>query len=249
MKRHLARALLLVGVIGPACDGAFRFESTSAAGSAGMAGATQIGVGGSSMEPRGGSGGAGGVLIDFSGLGGTVAVLFQCFDQCAKSNLSCSLQEWPTLTCVECTDDSSCQRLFPSRPHCSNWGRCVECTRNADCPSGQFCVDDAHTCAVRCSSEGDSACNGLGPKPWCHVERNLCERCRYDDDCKDTPGKPYCDYMGLGCVGCSVDRDCPSGTVCDGVLHECVQCDDSERCPLGQLCSPQTHRCEETHVE
>lgn len=248
MKRRLGQTLLLLTLVASACDGDFRFESTNSAGSAGVGGGAQGGVGGRSNAARGG-GGAGGLLIDFSSFGGTVAVVFECFDQCAKSNLSCSLQDWPALTCVECTEDSACQRLVPTRAYCSNRGRCVACDRNADCSVGQFCVDDTHTCAVRCSIDGDPACSGLGPRPWCHVERGLCERCRYDDDCAGIPGKPHCGSMGVGCVGCLRDSDCPTGTVCDSVLRECVECDDSERCPVGKLCSPETHRCEDTHVE
>lgn len=251
MKRTLFNALF-VALSLLACDGGFDFQDLAVGGFSGVAGRTNGGAGGAGVTiargGAGGGGGGGGLLIDLNSFGGTAATLLACFDRCARSDLFCSWSDWPQLSCVECIDKTGCTRFGPTRPYCSVRNRCVECIENEDCPSGQICLDDTHSCITRCTNEGDSSCTA-GPRPWCHVERGLCERCRYDDDCAGTPETPFCEYMGLGCVGCTNDRDCPTDTVCDPVLHKCVQCEDSDSCPLGQQCRPDTHQCEETHVE
>lgn len=252
MSGTLSRALFLV-LLSVACDGRFAFEAVGAGGTAGIGssgGAHSTGgllaLGGTVSQ--GGTSGGGMPTVGLGSTGGTVAALLECAQRCASLGLACSVNTFPVLTCIECLDSSSCDQ-FRDRPYCGPRNRCVGCLENRDCPEKQVCVADTHTCAVRCEVENDSACAGLAPKPWCHVERGLCERCKVDDDCAGTPATPHCDYLGVGCVACADDRHCSNGTVCDPVLHRCVQCESSSACPSGQICDSVTHTCREIPVE
>jgi Cys-rich repeat protein len=253
MNRRSAVALALL-ISSAACDGQFAFEAAAAGGSGGASASSGGSSGGfwtlGGAAPQGGSsGGMPAVGLGSSGnSGGAVAALLDCVQRCASLNLACSVNSYPTLTCIECIDNSSCEQ-FHDRPYCGSRNRCIGCRDNHDCMDRQVCVEDTHACAVRCDSENDSACAGLSPKPWCHVERGLCELCKSDDDCAGTPTTPHCDYLGVGCVACADDRHCSNGTVCDPVLHRCVKCEASSDCPVGQICDSETHACREIPVE
>ncbi len=93
-------------------------------------------------------------------------------------------------------------------------------------------------------------------------------RCKADDDCKSTAGRPVCDPASGDCVACTPANDvCPAGsyctgsntcepgcgsnagcagssdgrTLCDVTSHTCVACLSHQDCVAGEICTD--HAC------
>lgn len=147
----------------------------------------------------------------------------------------------------------NCRTHSPERPYCLNNMVCVACRRDADCPSGNFClsgtcsnpcVDDRHcgpscqNCGIAVSMDPQNPVAEGKPtnKPYCKVDvidgqkvvaTGLCVQCREDKECA----------QGQTCVDnrCTPDQPCsqacPSNEVCFG--GKCVQCFTDAQCPCG----------------
>lgn len=147
----------------------------------------------------------------------------------------------------------NCRTHSPERPYCLNNMVCVACRRDADCPSGNFClsgtcsnpcVDDRHcgpscqNCGIAVSMDPQSPVAEGKPtnKPYCKVDSidgqkvvatGLCVQCREDKEC--APGQTCVDNRCTPDQPCS--QACPSNEVCFG--GKCVQCFTDAQCPCG----------------
>jgi len=165
---------------------------------------------------------------------------------CVKDGLSVDEQCGPAC-------NINCRTQSPDRPYCLNNQVCVACRRDADCPSGNFClsgtcnnpcVDDRHcgagcqNCGIAVSMDPQSP-DPLGKptnKPYCKVDvingqkivaTGVCVQCREDKECA----------QGQTCVDnrCTPDQTCQqaceNNEVCFG--GKCVQCFTDAQCPCG----------------
>ena len=81
------------------------------------------------------------------------------------------------------------------------------CQTKADCPTGQVCDPDAHTCVA----------------------------CLADTDCSAPTAK--CDTSTHTCVVCAGDKDCPAGKICDPNAKACTPgCNTNHACETGKTC-------------
>lgn len=120
-------------------------------------------------------------------------------------------------------------------------GSCVGCVTEADCGTGQLCVDQGCVSppATGCTRNAD--CTNPQLK-YCFVPLGKCVSCLEDTDCPGT-GTMVCDASNNACKslvqGCGWDGDCldaPRGRRCDQEARTCVQCLDHDDCPRDRLC-------------
>jgi hypothetical protein len=152
--------------------------------------------------------------------------------------------------CVECTDDSMCtgddrcnsngqcvpqcqtsctsqtaqQDCSSNEPYCIS-GCCVECIGNADCGSGQACLDGF-----------------CGQAPDCTQDPSICQS---GYSCNNTTGQCEPDQPSGDCSSGNVT--CPTGTICNPTTGQCEGagggggstcgfCDANCACPSGLSC-------------
>ena len=130
---------------------------------------------------------------------------------------------------------SGCPKVFAIRPRslahsltrsldlCARSLVCVDCTQEADCPSGTYCDDSTNSCIDGCNEDIDCS----GNHPYCRQADHQCVQCTNNDplpaQCSDTPG-----------------------TVCELVdaarINECVECSPSipTSCPGDRVCNPES---------
>lgn len=165
---------------------------------------------------------------------------------CVKDGLSVDEQCGPAC-------NINCKTQTPDRPYCLNNQVCVACRRDADCPSGNFClsgtcsnpcVDDRH-CGASCQNCGvavtmdpqnPTAEGKPTNKPYCKVDTingqkvvatGACVQCREDKEC--ATGQTCVDNRCTPDLPCS--PACPTNEVCFG--GKCVQCFTDAQCPCG----------------
>ncbi len=165
---------------------------------------------------------------------------------CVKDGLSVDEQCGPAC-------NINCKTQTPDRPYCLNNQVCVACRRDADCPSGNFClsgtcsnpcVDDRH-CGASCQNCGvavtmdpqnPTAEGKPTNKPYCKVDTingqkvvatGACVQCREDKEC--ATGQTCVDNRCTPDLPCS--PACPNNEVCFG--GKCVQCFTDAQCPCG----------------
>lgn len=150
--------------------------------------------------------------------------------------------------CVECTDESMCtgdercnsngqcvppcatsctsqtaqQDCGSGTPYCIS-GCCVECIGNADCGSGQACLDGF-----------------CGQAPDCTQDPSICQS---GYSCNQSTGQCEPDQSG----DCTQTQSCPTGTICNPQTGQCESaggagggtcgfCDANCGCPDGLTC-------------
>ena len=101
-------------------------------------------------------------------------------------------------------------------------GLCVDCTKDAHCPTNQICSD-----ANECDCPEDSP----------YLDGEDCVQCKKDAHCGE---KAMCDTCNLACV--SMPDGCED-IVCDGLCMQCLQTSD---CEPGQQCDLQANTCLDT---
>ena len=223
LQRALATALVCLGFGGIVVDCApteFGCDGYSTCGQAGASAGTGTSGAGNAGESTGGlpsggtdsPGGAAGASSD-AGAAGTAP----CDGKCSGTTSVCLAS---TSTCVECTDQSTCEAPKPACDVESN--ACVECTANTDCE--------------------ESA------KPFCDTTANQCVACLKQADCT-SPTASACSAAG-SCTACTNDAECANITgkgVCDA--GTCVQCTVAkESTCAGKSCNPATSQCTTTPV-
>ena len=75
--------------------------------------------------------------------------------------------------------------------------RCVECTLDTECPTGERCNMASGTCAMGCSDDSDCS----APTPVCDTVSGMCVECVDDGSCR---GRQEC---GTGNVCTYPDSD------------------------------------------
>ena len=163
---------------------------------------------------------------------------------CLKDGLSVHEQCGPAC-------NINCRTQTPDRPYCLNNQVCVACRRDADCPSGNYCLSG--TCTNPCTDDRHcgSSCQNCGialdPKqpgqpgnptnePYCKVETvngqkvvstAVCVQCREDKEC--APGQTCVDNR------CTPDQPCGAACQNNEVCYggKCVQCFNDAQCPCG----------------
>lgn len=154
---------------------------------------------------------------------------------CSVSGQACSTTRH---VCVECVADANCASA--EFPHCDvAAGRCVACTRAADCGAGKVCVPGTGTCAKACKEDVDCGAAEIS----CDQVRGLCVQCQGNDRCDDQPALRHCD-LGGRCAPCAANTDCPATTpYCDIFRSRCVACLEPEACPQGTACDVALGTC------
>lgn len=124
--------------------------------------------------------------------------------------------------CVECVNDSHCagsskgSQCEPTQHVCSSsacdlcagtakpWcvlDTCVECAFAANCPEGQTCDANSHTCGA---SDPCANCPATAPKCWKGGSKPECVECLTDSDCFSV-GATTCDASAHTCSTASVN--------------------------------------------
>lgn len=160
-------------------------------------------------------------------------------------------------SCVECSDNVSCNPETNNGLAFCIEGTCRECTDNTHCPSANECTI---TSCVNNVCENTSAApttqctlNGEADAGYCDGDSGDCVECNDDNQCDFrachtttcandtcsydavTPGTPctggICGEQGLGnmvCRECFVDQDCNNGMLCNN--NTCVECITESDC-------------------
>jgi len=155
-----------------------------------------------------------------------------------------------TTTSGACLSDKDCRAT--GRLCDPNTAACVQCLRNADCPTaadggvGAECVAGACVAFQMCINSLDCKVGEV-----CDPTRGRCVACVTDTDCmtgshcvanvcrpscasdKDCVAmKQLCDFASATCVDCVRDSDCGAGTTCNGGA-----CTDSVCTPGATSCT------------
>ena len=203
-------------------------------GEAGASGTGGPGSGGVHLGTGGGAGGVDGGGITSSGTGGTIPSI-------------------PCATEAECTASGLvCEAVTK---------HCAQCTKTADCPSGQHCR--ANVCV---SLPADCTTSlQCGTDKVCDPARGLCVQCATKEDCTAAPGKDcvantcvpsticvssldcgtkVCDPTSKKCVDCAGDNDCnaPGATT----IQHCIKSVCKPECTSDKQCTPQGMLCDTT---
>jgi hypothetical protein len=187
MKRIIL-GLVVVGAGGQIACGSSDAPSSNAenTGGAGVSSDAAAGGGGGSSGAGGGTSGAGGAsgASGSSGSGGSAgsadsgAIVGECNvdGDCTGGNKRCVLH-----FCIECTGDSDCSGgqvcHFPP-------GDCTQaCTQDSDCTGGAYPVCNAtQGRCVECTKEADCARNA--PDIHCFMGTNECKPCADSSHCQ-----------------------------------------------------------------
>lgn len=153
--------------------------------------------------------------------------------------------------CAPCTSSffcgPSCAPCSGTTPVCATVGgstRCVQCTKDTDCRTGQKCNVDTNECQ-ECNVNADCprgrTCNG-GRCETCS-SRNSCAGASCN--CCPGPSTLKCASLTPGampsCVECTQDSDCSGGLKCDTVNGRCIE--RIPDCNTADRCGPQCVRC------
>ncbi|MCB9641154.1 MAG: hypothetical protein H6727_19810 [Myxococcales bacterium] len=150
-------------------------------------------------------------------------------------------------TSGKCTSDFDCKDK-PNQYCDLIEGACkvrtgMACQADKDCPSKQYCLNNACTLGWRSCTSDPFACEAEF-----ECRNNLCypKVCTTDDDCE--PGRPCNQQFGL----CQAGQDCtatgcPSDQVCNTTSKQCeakpTDC-TVNGCPSDQVCNSATKQCE-----
>ena len=121
--------------------------------------------------------------------------------------------------------------------HCQLEDQICVCNNDKDCqPPLPVCVDDgAKTCRAACKA--DTQCDAATPR--CDVATGRCLACLTEADCAKNGDNPHCDVPTGRCVGCTADSQCPAAAspFCDhGSCVECKQPANCAQSPEGGFC-------------
>ena len=104
-----------------------------------------------------------------------------------------------------------------------------ECTEDADCASGEICVDNMCVVPLECTEDADCASGEICVDNMCVVA----PECTQDADCDDGNQCSVNSCVGGACTTANqepgVDCDQDGGSVCDGA-GACVACNTSAEC-------------------
>jgi hypothetical protein len=119
----------------------------------------------------------------------------------------------------------------------------VECLETADCPSGQVCIRNTHTC-TECLDDEDCDDGDPCTTDTCATDFGVCQSTPVE-----CPGGQTCNPGTGECVECVNDSDCNDGNACTDdacVNHVCqhtnntATCDDGNPCTVNDTCSSGT---------
>ncbi len=173
--------------------------------------------------------------------------------------------------CLNCSTNGDCtaQQLCSDAGLCgfrTGWGD--QCTLNAQCSAGQFCLQGL--CAP--ANPADLCQRGsCPPAQVCNVQNQVCEQnlgCTVNGSCSATEicnpvtldCEPRCDPANPGlvcsptqqcvasrCVDCTQDSNCgDAGLTCDVAAGRCTApglCFSDSSCPAGEVCNLATETC------
>ncbi len=147
-------------------------------------------------------------------------------------------------TCVECLDQSDCERLCdPSTNQCvpcfvREDGVSVGCPASSDTPVCRPGPIGSRNLCVECVEDHDCESSTGGSK--CDTEDSRCVECLEDIHCID-PTSPHCGEE-LACTGCDREKQCahlPGTPLCESDTGACVECLENKDCP-----TPTSSRCD-----
>jgi Cys-rich repeat protein len=174
-------------------------------------------------------------------------------------------------TCVpnctgKCCGDNGCGGTCPNAcvpGEVCDLGTCtckpdVQCTSNADCPSGYYCdltINECveETCVPNCTGKccGDDGCGSTCPNSCpggmtCNMTTCACEQyCTSDSHCPTMHCCREGNCVPAACSNMQCGYDyvcefscgtCPAGTTCDYQTYQCVPDNPGDLCPAGQDC-------------
>lgn len=115
--------------------------------------------------------------------------------------------------CEDCNEDGVCEPKCEAK--CDQFGVCVDCLDNNDCPGDYECIQGGCQC----------------PPGQTDLGNGVCRECLVDENCDE------CEQcLGIKCV----PKICP-GQVCLG--DECVDCIHSGHCEANEICT-ENNTCE-----
>jgi hypothetical protein len=222
-----------VGTTGAGGTGASTGAGGTGAG--GTAGATS----GTATSGTAGTGASSGAVVDSGPNDPCTNGTYRCFgDQLCD----------PALGCVQCLSNPNCPPAGAGNADLKVCvlGSCELCGADTDCPTGQVCYPNNHTCHASCTADaGGALCAAGGRTPTCDTATGACVGCVTGADC---PARdPVCDPTTQQCTQCATNADCKrnaNGGVCDTASDTCVLCLADTDCPAARpICNDATHAC------